>query len=313
MKSRIVALVLLFGLGGMLLSGTAMAETNSATATALRSLNKLSTLMDKATMAYQMFKLDFGNPLYSKSLDKTIDRIENIRTDYHQAANEAEMADTLSTLTQEVDTFLKKLTFNEKKIAQGGYESYAVSSQMYDSKAAAHKAIDSLYSGIKKQLDVEVETEVQECRDLATLLQSIASDYIVQSVSMTGNALISGGNKPLDELAKEFSQRLADLNIQSDKVIGLNAKVRQVKAKWAFIKNSLVNFKQNTVPYLVYRYTDRMVDDLLQIAELYETRNAPKIKAPTFGVPGGMPMPTGAPPAPAPAQPAPTQPAPANG
>lgn len=295
MKSRILALTLLLGLGALGFSTQSLADD----ATALRSLNTLSILLDKSSMAYQMFKLDTGNPIYSQAIDKTVDRIRKLRTDYQQPAAKAKQDKELASLNKSVSAYLDGLTSNERKIAEGGYEEYAVVSDMYSNKSSAQDTITKLYDAIKANNHVDVEPVVQETRDLATLLQTLTSSYIEQAASVAGNAFRSGGNKPLDQLAHEFSTRLAKFNISSDKVISLDAKVREVKSEWAFIENSLINFKQNTVPFLVYRYADTMVDDLLDIGELYENRNQSQVKAPNIGAStgGGAPLPAGIPPA----------------
>jgi hypothetical protein len=302
MKSRIVALVLLLGLGSLSFSSQVLAAdtASSANATALRSLNKLSILLDKAAMSYQMFKLDLGNPIYSQAVDKTIDRIRRLHDDYQEPVIKAKQNKALGALNKDVDTFLRELTENEHAIAKGGYEEYAVVSDMYTNKVNAQKIISNLYDDLKKKDNVKVEAAVQESRELASLLQTMASNYIEQTASVSGSALRGGsGNKPVDQLAGEFSARLAKFDIHSDTVIGLNTKVREVKNKWTFIKNSMVNFKKNTVPYLVYRYADTMVDDLLDIAELWETRNEAGIQAPAIGGPASdsTPLPPGIPPA----------------
>lgn len=290
MKSRILALTLLLGLGSLGVTTQASADD----ATALRSLNTLSILLDKSSMAYQMFKLDTGNPLYSQTIDKTVQRIRTLHDDYQDAAAKAKQQKELAAINKDVNDYLKGLISNEHKIAEGGYEEYAVVGDMYSNKADAQAAIKKLYAAIKANNGVEVEAAVQETRDLASELQTLSSAYIEQSASVAGNAFRAGGNKPLDQLAHEFSSKLAKFDLSSDKVIGLNAKVREVKNKWAFIENSLINFKQNTVPFLIYRYADTMVDDLLDIGQMYESRNETQVKAPAIG---GAPLPAGIPPA----------------
>lgn len=295
MKSRILTLSLLLGLGTLGFSTQATADDT----TALRSLKTLSILLDKSSMAYQMFKLDTGNPMYSETIDKSVQRMRAIHDDYQQAAIKAKQQEDLAKINKNVDTYIKGLTSNEHKISAGGYEEYAVVAEMYANKVTAQDSIADLYTAIKSNNKVTVEPVVQETRDLATQLQTISSLYIEQSASVSGIALRAGGNKPLDQMAHEFSTKLAKFDISSDKVIGLNAKVREVKNKWAFIENSLINYKQNTVPFLVYRYADTMVDDLLDIGEMYENRNESQVKAPSIGasVSGAPPLPAGIPPA----------------
>ncbi len=300
MKAKILTLVLLMGLGSLGFSTSALAanDDNTAAATAMRSLNKLSILMNKATMAYQMFKLDQGNPQYGEDLDSAMQRIHELYKDYQQPVVDAGKSEQLNKLNQLVNTFTKKITFNQKKIASGGFESYAVSSDMYQAMSKAQKIAEKLYDAVQKSADVKVEEPVQKSRDIATLLQLMASSYIEQSVSVSGNALRGSGNMALDKAAEKLSNKLDNFDIHSDKIITINVKVRDVKNKWIFLKSSFVHYKERVVPFLVYRYADHMVDDLLAIDELYENRNKQKIKPPTIGgatLANGVPLPTGIP------------------
>ena len=145
MKSRILAFILLIGLGSLGFSTSAFA-TNDAVA--LRSLNKVSILLDKAAMAYQMFKMDAGNPIYSKAMDKTMERIRKLHNDYQQAATQAKQQSEVDALSKDVTAFHDELNHNEQKIAQGGYEEYAVVSDMYSNKTAAQDSIAKIYSAI---------------------------------------------------------------------------------------------------------------------------------------------------------------------
>lgn len=294
MKSRILTLLLCFGLGSLTVSTTALAADD---ADALRSLNKLSILLDKSIMAYQMSKLDSGNPIYGAAVDQTTSRIRNLRNSYQQPAIQAKQQDELATLNKRVGNFLDELAQGEKKIASGGYEDDAVISDMYADKNAVQDSAQKLSKAIQQTGKVKVDPAVQEVRELAAMLQTMASNYIEQASSVSGSALRGGANRPLDQMSHEFASRLAKLNIKSDKVVGLNDKVRLVKGKWIFIENSMINFKQNTVPYLVYRYADSMVDDLLSIGDMYESRDSVQVQAPDIAPPevGEVPLPPGIP------------------
>lgn len=55
--------------------------------------------------------------------------------------------------------------------------------------------------------------------------------------------------------------------------------LNQVGLKWTFIRESMVKFYENAVPFLVYRYTKQMVDTLDQSINLAST----EVEMPTFG------------------------------
>ena len=55
--------------------------------------------------------------------------------------------------------------------------------------------------------------------------------------------------------------------------------LNQVGLKWQFIRESMVKFYENAVPFLIYRYTKQMVETMDQAISLAST----DVEKPTFG------------------------------
>ncbi len=49
--------------------------------------------------------------------------------------------------------------------------------------------------------------------------------------------------------------------------------LRSVAIKWHYIEKSLRNYSQNSVPFLVNKNADRIIDGLEKVAALYAARN----------------------------------------
>lgn len=298
MKSLLLTFMLALSLASSPLT-TALANDTDLKKV-IRGLTETHILMVKSTMVYEMLKLDGGNPTYSTTLSQIVERIEDLGGSYRNLSLDADITDKLRQLNRSVDTFLEELHVNQQEIAQGGYEQYALVDDMYEQRDKAKELATSIIDMIKATNSVTIDPLVQEGRDLANTLQTLSANYIEQASSISGSALRGGENNniPIDQLANDITKRLAQYNPQSEKVIGLNAKVRDVKNKWAFLKNSMINFKTDTVPYLTYHYSDKMVDDLLSIADMYENKDQQAIEAPSFSMePSGdtIPLPAGIP------------------
>lgn len=300
MKSASKIFMFIIGLGFAIQSSVLYAASEQQEA--IRHLTELPILLDKSTMTYDMFKLDGGNPVYNSALNRIVERIKNNTNNYKTSFNDNdEIKNNLMQLNKSVSVFLQELRSNQSEISQGGYEEYAVVDDMYEQKANAKELASVVATQIAETINVKADPLVTEGRELAALLQTITANYVEQSSSLTGRALRGGEdqNLPIDKLADTFSERLAKFNPESDKVIGLNAKIRDVKNKWAFLKGSMTNFKSDTVPYLTFHYADKMVDDLLDIVDMYENRNQEHIQAPSFTLDSdsdGAPLPFGIPP-----------------
>lgn len=233
-------------------------------------LDTLTILLNKAVMSYQMFKLDQSNPLYSQVIDSTKLRIRQLRSDLRQATKSNEANGKQATVIGEnISHFLDSLTFNESQLAGGGYEAYSAVRTMYKSKQTIDATSKKLRATIVKEQQLKIPAIALQSRALAQQLQAMSANYIEQVASVSGSSFRQGGNKPINELANTFSKKLEQFNLPDSAPSGFQGQLSQIKAKWGFIEKSMIDFKHNTVPYLVYRYADSMVDSLLDIADGY--------------------------------------------
>ena len=77
----------------------------------------------------------------------------------------------------------------------------------------------------------------------------------------------------------EFERMLKAAQSQYADDEAMTRALDQVAVKWKFIRQSMVKFYENAVPFLIYRYTKQMVDTLEQAISLASTDMA----KPTFG------------------------------
>lgn len=266
--------------------------------TTIGQLHTLRVLLDKAAMDYQMFKGENGNPRYNESLKDTLDRISVVRGDLGSAAFAGEQQAQLQQLNQHVDEFLRLLRANRDRIANGGYEDYSQVDRMYDQKQKAQGVAATLIEAKRSNLKEKVPEDIQQIRDLSFIMQRMAASYIEQAASAFGTASrAQGDEKPVDQLAQEFTRGLKKLDLNARKKPVVQVSMDQVRRRWQFIEQSMLNYKENTVPFLVYRYANAIVDDLLTVAD---TLLEPPPGAEQPGG-GNIPLPPNMPGAPAPA------------
>lgn len=100
----------------------------------------------------------------------------------------------------------------------------------------------------------------------AILMQRIAAEYVRESASLDGGSAIYDNaqalEKPVDELAREFRQQLGSLDQQFASEQAVQQKLKKVDVTFAYIEKSLHNYKERSVPYVVSRYSDKIVVSL---------------------------------------------------
>ena len=112
----------------------------------------------------------------------------------------------------------------------------------------------------------------EDLADLAVRLQRIASEYMFTAASPdAGGAIGTGaeaGRLEFVEAVPDFDARLQAVQKAWAGNPDVSRELSSVASKWAFIRQSLVKFYENSVPFVVHRYAGQMVESLERAAEL---------------------------------------------
>lgn len=103
---------------------------------------------------------------------------------------------------------------------------------------------------------------------LAAQMQRMASEYLALAADPAGGMAVDTGGARLEfrDAVPAFEQQLAELRRTYRDDESVNRALEQVAIKWGFIRESLVKFYENAVPFLVHRYSEQIVDTLKQVA-----------------------------------------------
>ena len=121
----------------------------------------------------------------------------------------------------------------------------------------------SLCDDLSTQLAREHALRSHDSRALAVRLQSLTTDYIAHSIG--ANSL--GGDAPaVDEQSKAFAAGLQRLRQQPGQAAERQRLLEDREKKWRYIEPSLLNYRHNSVPTLVNRYSAGIIAELGQLA-----------------------------------------------
>ena len=131
--------------------------------------------------------------------------------------------------------------------------------------SASQHALREGYQRLEEQL-ASKGVKGNPLQDQAILMQRIAAEYVRESASLDGGSAIYDNaqdlEKPVDQLAQEFRQQLASLDQQYADQAQASQKLKKVGITFAYIEKSLQNYKERSVPYVVSRYSDKIVGSL---------------------------------------------------
>ncbi|MDF1781088.1 MAG: hypothetical protein P1U67_07295 [Alcanivoracaceae bacterium] len=234
-----------------------IAATNS-----LQNVNSVRVLLDKVNTDYQMFKGENANPKYGEFLESDIDELADARADLLDSAAADGHSAEVDSIEGNINRYLELLTESFEGISAGGYEIAAIAEEMQNKKMTAQRESSALHKALAATSDVD--PRAIEYQDLSFLMQQMAARYLENAAASYGVAFRDlSDEKSIDQMAQEFSQRLDKLDINAkDLAPEVKAELNDVKRKWGFIEQSMLNFMQDQVSFLVYRYSGAIVENL---------------------------------------------------
>ena len=128
-------------------------------------------------------------------------------------------------------------------------------------------------SEVINQQRKETSGKGEDLADLAVRLQRITSEYMFTASAPDGGSGAIGtgaeeGRLEFVEAVPDFDTRLKAAQQAWAGNPDISRELRSVASKWAFIRESLVKFYENSVPYVVHRYANQMVESLNMAAEM---------------------------------------------
>ena len=208
----------------------------------------------KVRTAFHTYSVMMGDPRYQESLEEAIyDTADLVDTMAQNAEGDAEvelMAE-LEPMWQDYQRLAESNT-----IAELGYtDRYTVLD------------LDTLAVRMHELLEpqrADTSGEGEDLLMLASKIQRIASEYMAIAASPDGGGTVGTSEARLefnvavpefDKMLEASRARYADQELVS-------RTLDQVASKWNFMRESLIKFNENSVPFVVNRYTNSIVENL---------------------------------------------------
>lgn len=261
MSSRLFALLLVSAL-----SGTAVADT----ADDLLKLHQIRLATQKTLGDFYMYNGMEGDQRYAHAIETSLQTADESlqKMGAMPGAGSQALRAQFDTQWNGYETSLKGL------VAQIKNQGFPDLQPIADLAARNQGLIDlseQLYAKIQEESGQQVPPLTQQSRDQSVLMQTISVDYASRSASVGGSFF--GGNedaRPIDELVKEFAGKLTSMANSPQNTPQIRQGLESVSTKWRYIEKSLQNYNENSVPFLVNKYSDSIIDGLEAVAAQYE-------------------------------------------
>ncbi|WP_017939231.1 hypothetical protein [Zestomonas thermotolerans] len=267
MTRRLLALTLvaLF----LYFSPTANADTGED----LHRLHQLRLAAQKTLGDFYMFNGMEGDQRYAQKIDEALQAAHGYLQQIGAMPGDASRA-LRERLDEQWAGYESALNVLIGQIRNRGYPELQLIADLAERNQQLMELSGELYERIQQESGKPVPPLTQQSRAQSLLMQAIAVDYASRSASVGGSFF---GNpesvRPIDELAREFAGQLERMTKAPQNSPQIARDLDSVSTKWRYIEKSLRNYNQNSVPFLVNKYSDSIIEELETVAQQYAVAN----------------------------------------
>jgi len=223
-----------------------------------KDLQELELNIWNVRSGYYLYSVMGGDKSYEELLQN---QISKAKTSYSNIEQKAESDGGDKKFLQELDALWPELLdlANQNTIAELGYTDSYLAIDLNNQAADIIELINEYNAQGKKS----------NLLKLAIKSQRMTSEYLSLAAAPDGGMSTGEGNIRIDfdEAVPEFDALLAEAKKKYANDESVTRALLQVDRKWRFIRESMVKFYEDSVPFLVSRYSEQIVDLIEQVVE----------------------------------------------
>jgi hypothetical protein len=262
MTSRLLAILL-----STLLTLPAFASQTSP-ADSLLKLHQMRLAAQRSLGDFYMYNGMEGDQRYARMIDESVQQADARLKELGEMPGEASKA-LSAQLTREWQDYHGELSGMVTALKQTGFTDLQPVADLTERNKRLMELCNELYTKIQQEGAAQVPPLTQRSRDQSLLMQTIAVDYASRSASIGGSFMGGSGGKAIDELASDFATQLASLEQAPQNTPEIRQALDGISTKWRYIEKSLKNYNENSVPFLINKYSDRIIDGLEDVSARY--------------------------------------------
>lgn len=212
------------------------------------------------------------NAYYNYSVTPDNDRVSDIENSMSSSKRllqraEEQIGESLSgsemgELKTAFNAFRKQMDTNVEDIKTSGYPDLRLLSDMAEQAQRLSLLSENLYQQVAANDATPTEEEVEMAREASVTMALMVTRYSARSSSSVSQIFQGAESaQSIDELAQRFDSLLEDLEMRmsSDDSRDL---LGNIKSKWAFIRNSYINYDEQNVSFVINRYSLQIIDSM---------------------------------------------------
>lgn len=262
-------ILLAFSLPSLAYSAEADSSANS-----LLKLHQLRLAAQKSLGDFYMYNGMEGDQRYARMIETSLQNGQTLLKDLTSMPGDGSKA-LLAQLDQHWNGYQSELNSLAETLKTQGYTDLQPVADLASHNQQLMALSAELYNKIQQESSHNVTPLTQLSREQSLLMQSISVDYASRSASVGGSFISSGGenSKSIDELANDFVQTMSKLEQAAQNTPETRQAIGAINTKWRYIEKSLKNYNEKSVPFLVNKYSDRIIEGLEALSSQYASKN----------------------------------------
>ncbi len=176
--------------------------------------------------------------------------------------------DSMDKVSASWNEFNTLMLTNYNDMETQGFPNVRLVDEMGKSNAVLLKNLSQAYQDAQISSGTELPIIVETARTLAITMGEITSQYAARGTSNLGQVFMGSYERSLDQMADAFRIDFVKLKEQVDPKNSQRI-LRAIDSKWNFMERSIKNYNENTVPFLVTSYSERIIMNLEEIVAMH--------------------------------------------
>lgn len=179
------------------------------------------------------------------------------------------IADTMDAVSASWNEFNELIRINYNDMETQGFPNVRLVDEMGKLNTVLLKNLSKAYQDAITSTGTRPPAVVETARTLAVTMEEITSQYAARGTSNLGQVFIGSYERSLDQMADAFRTDLVSLKEQVNPESSQRI-LRAIDSKWNFMERSIKNYNENTVPFLVTSYSERIIMNLEEIVAMHD-------------------------------------------
>jgi hypothetical protein len=259
----------IIALKGLLLIALAL-FTTQAFATPQKLLNNVHQLRLLSTESLTNFDMYSGldaDSKYGKKIINNLAEFEKALEATRSLPASDGILDSMDKVSSSWNEFNALILTNYNDMEKQGFPNVRLVDEMGKSNAVLLKNLSKAYQDAQVSTGTKLPVVVETARVLSITMGEITSQYAARGTSNLGQVFMGSYERSLDQMADAFRIDLVTLKEQVNPKDSQRI-LRAIDSKWNFMERSIKNYNENTVPFLVTSYSERIIMNLEEIVAM---------------------------------------------